>query len=71
MVAFLIEFPSFWYIICYFWWLVQGVLVLNAKGVFFCQSLKWHAVFDRHSESGPEIFLNPIFGGFALGFNYV
>ena len=35
MVAFFIEFRSFRYIICYFWWLVQGVLVLKAKEIFF------------------------------------
>ena len=27
LVGFVIQFRSFWYIICYFWWVVQGVLV--------------------------------------------
>ena len=59
VVAFLIEFRSFWYIIYYFWWLVQGVFVLNINGMFFCQSLKRHAVFDRRSELGLEKNLRP------------
>ena len=29
VVAFLIEFQAFQYIICYFWWHVQSVLVLK------------------------------------------
>ena len=51
MDAFLIEFRSFRYIACYFWWLVQGVLVLNAVKVFFYRPLFWHAELIQHTET--------------------
>ena len=57
MVAFLIDFRSFRYIICYFWWLVQEVLLLKAIGVFFCPSLIRRAVFGQRSESGLWFFI--------------
>ena len=57
VVEFLIEFWAFCYIICYFWWFVQRVLVLKEKWVFFWQSLIRRAVFGRHSESGLWCFV--------------
>ena len=57
LVAFLIEFRSFQYIICYFWWLVQGVLVLKVKMIFFWQFLIRPAIFDRRCELGLWCFV--------------
>ena len=71
LVVFVIDFRSFRYIIHYFWLLLQGVLVLKAKEVFFSQSLKWRVIFGRRSVSGLWCFVFSMRYGHRNGIIYI